>query len=93
MADQRLAASVLWIAWLALKPSRKVAVRSVFGCKPHYQTTALYAALALSCFKKKSHCSLSLIVIAKDKTDDPVQKKMLMFMLYFNSRRFLFTNE
>jgi hypothetical protein len=46
--SQRLAVTVLWIGWLGLRPSWKLAARSVFGCKPHYQTTALGAALAPS---------------------------------------------
>ena len=41
MAGQRLAALILWIGWA----SRKLSARSVFGCKPHYQTTALCATL------------------------------------------------
>ena len=52
MAGQILAASVLWIGWLGLWPSRKLAARSVFGCKPHYQTTALCAALVVPILKK-----------------------------------------
>ena len=45
---QRLAASVLGIGWLGLQPYQRLAARSVFGCKPRYQTTTLCAALTMT---------------------------------------------
>ena len=54
MAGQRLAASLLWISWLGLRPSMKLAARSVFCCKPHYQTTARCAALLVRVPKRGS---------------------------------------
>ena len=42
---KKLADSALWIGWLCMRPSKKLAVRSVVGCKPHSETTTLCAAL------------------------------------------------
>ena len=39
------------IDWLAVPPEfQKLAARSVFGCKPHCQTTKLCAALFMASF-------------------------------------------
>ena len=45
LISQGLAASVTSIGWLGLWSSQELAARSDFGCKSHYQDTALCAAL------------------------------------------------
>ena len=59
---QRLAASVLWICWLGQRPCQQLAARSVVGYNPHYQTTALCAALlsTLTCWQFDTTHSKSL---------------------------------
>ena len=53
LISQGLAASVTSIGWLGQWSSQELAARSDFGCKSHYQDTALCAALVLIITKKK----------------------------------------
>ena len=62
-----LAASVTSIGWLGLWPSQELAARSEFGCKSHYQNTALCAALPKDAGQNWTHVTSGIKFVNKKK--------------------------